>query len=83
MTICSECHGSDLGGDAVEGGPALAVAASYDLSAFRTLMRTGRPPGGPDLGIMTETAREDLRVLSDTEIAAIHRYLRARALAPL
>ncbi len=52
---CSECHGADLSGgqptpDA--SAPDLASAGAYDLAQFRTLMRTGRPPDGRDLGLM-------------------------------
>lgn len=82
MTVCSECHGSDLGGDAVEGGPDLAIAGAYGPEDFRRLMRTGVPPGGRDLGIMAETAREDLKVFTDREIDALHAYLAARAAMP-
>ncbi len=78
-TVCSECHGSDLGGDATEGGPDLTIAGAYDRDAFHRLLRTGVPPGGRDLGIMSETAREDFRVFTDDEIDAIHAYLKARA----
>jgi mono/diheme cytochrome c family protein len=78
-TICSECHGSDLGGDATEGGPDLAIAGAYDREAFHRLLRTGVPPGGRDLGIMSEAAREDFRVFTDGELDAIHSYLKARA----
>lgn len=78
-TVCSECHGSDLRGDATEGGPDLGIAGAYDKDAFHRLIRTGVPPGGRDLGIMSETAREDFRVFTDEEIDAIHSYLKARA----
>lgn len=78
-TICSECHGSDLGGEVVEGGPDLKIAAAYDRAAFHRLLRTGVPPGGRDLGIMSDTAREDFRVFRDDEIDAIYDYLKARA----
>ncbi len=78
-TICSECHGSDLGGDATEGGPDLAIAGAYDREAFHRLLRTGVPPGGRDLGIMSEAAREDFRVFTGGELDAIHSYLKARA----
>lgn len=81
-TVCSECHGSDLRGDATEGGPDLAIAGAYDRHAFRRLLRTGVPPSGRDLGIMSEAAREDFRVFTDAEIDAIHSYLKARAEAP-
>lgn len=78
-TICTECHGSDLKGDATEGGPDLIVASGYDLEAFRKLMRTGVSMSGRDLGIMSETARDDFKVFTDAEIDAIHAYLVARA----
>jgi mono/diheme cytochrome c family protein len=78
-TVCTECHGSDLSGDPTEGAPDLMVAAAYEPAAFRRLLRTGVPPGGRDLGIMSETAREDFRVFTDAEIEALHGYLRARA----
>jgi Cytochrome c, mono- and diheme variants len=78
-TVCSECHGSDLGGDTVEGGPDLTIAGAYDLEDFRRLMRTGIPPGGRDLGLMAETAREDLTVFTDAEIEALHAYLVRRS----
>jgi cytochrome c553 len=79
---CAECHGPELGGgtpgpDAA--APDLAVAAAYDLGQFRTLMRTGVPPGGRDLGLMRRVARQDFSHLSDAEIAQLHAYLRARA----
>lgn len=79
MTICGECHGSDLGGDVVEGGPDLIVAGAYDAAAFRRLMRTGVAIGERDLGLMSAVARDDLTVFTDEEIAALHAYLVARA----
>jgi mono/diheme cytochrome c family protein len=78
-TVCSECHGSDLGGDVVEGGPDLMIAGAYSLEDFRRLMRTGVPPGGRDIGLMAETAREDLKVFTEGEIEALHAYLVARS----
>lgn len=78
-TVCSECHSSDLRGNAVEGGTDLMIAGAYDLKDFRRLMRTGVPPGGRDLGLMAETAREDLTVFTDGEIEALHAYLVARS----
>ena len=81
-TVCTECHGPALtGGSAgpdVE-TPDLAVAAAYDLAQFRTLMRTGRPPTGRDLGLMTTVSRQDFSHLTDAEIDSLHAYLAARA----
>lgn len=79
---CAECHGSDLSGGTPgpeATAPDLAVAAAYDLGQFRTLMRTGVPPGGRDLGLMARVARQDFSHLSDEEIAQLHAYLHARA----
>ena len=82
-TACAACHGPDLTGGGAEGGdrapPDLAVAAAYDPAQFRTLLRTGVPPGGRDLGIMKEVATRDFANYSDEEIAQLHAYLRARA----
>ncbi|MCA1660627.1 MAG: cytochrome c [Novosphingobium sp.] len=91
-TVCAECHGPDLsGGDRPHAdfnsswinptppAPDLAIAAAYDLAAFTRLMRTGVAPGERRLGMMSEVARDDLRLLTDAEIDALHRYLQARA----
>jgi mono/diheme cytochrome c family protein len=79
---CAECHGADLSGGVAGPGeptPGLAIAGAYDLAQFRTLMRTGRPPSGRDLGLMARVARNDFSHLTDEEIAQLYRYLQARA----
>lgn len=80
---CSSCHGPDLSGQpSPEGGPPapdLAIAGAYDLAQFRTLLRTGVPPGGRDLGLMKEVAVEDLSRLNEEEVGQLHTYLVARA----
>jgi len=80
---CSACHGPDLTGTRSDDGgppaPDLAIAGAYDLGQFRTLMRTGMPPGGRDLGLMKEVATRNFSSFSDEEIAQLHAYLRARA----
>ncbi|HEU0098540.1 MAG TPA: c-type cytochrome [Allosphingosinicella sp.] len=81
-TACSECHGPALMGGSVgpdEKTPDLAIAAGYDAAQFRTLMRTGRPPTGRDLGLMTTVAKQDFSHLTDAEIDSLHAYLVARA----
>lgn len=81
-TACAACHGPDLSGGnpgPETRAPDLAIAAAYDLDQFRTLMRTGRPPGGRDLGLMGRVARGDFSHLNDAEVAQLHAYLRARA----
>jgi mono/diheme cytochrome c family protein len=77
-TRCSECHGPQLRGADIEPGlhaPDLAIAAAYDLEAFRTLLRTGAPLGGRQLRTMDRVARSGFSHLSDEEIAAVHAYL--------
>lgn len=81
-TACSECHGPALMGGSAgpdEKAPGLDVVAGYDPAQFRTLMRTGRPPDGRDLGLMTIVGRNDFSHLTDAEIDALYAYLVARA----
>lgn len=82
MLYCSACHAADLTGKEVEPGkisPDLIIAGAYDLDAFRKLLRTGIPASGNKLPMMGPTARSDLSHLNDSEIAALHSYLVARA----
>ena len=79
---CAECHGPNLEGKEVKPGsvaPDLSIAGAYDLGQFKTLLRTGVPPGGKKLGMMASVARNDFSHLKDEEIAAIHAYLVERA----
>ncbi|HEX8622780.1 MAG TPA: c-type cytochrome [Allosphingosinicella sp.] len=79
---CSECHGPALMGGSAgpdEKAPDLRVVAGYDPAQFKALMRTGRPPDGRDLGLMTEVAKGDFSHLTDAEIDSLHAYLTARA----
>jgi mono/diheme cytochrome c family protein len=81
-TACSECHGPALMGGTAgpdEKAPDLRAAAGYDPGQFKALMRTGRPPDGRDLGLMTEVGKNDFSHLTDAEIAALYAYLTARA----
>lgn len=79
---CSGCHGPALDGQTMDPGsvaPNLTIAAAYDYDQFRTLLRTGKAPGNKHLGMMKEVAEKDFVHLTDTEIKALHDYLRARA----
>ena len=79
---CAECHGADIGGGEAEPGlnaPDLAIAGAYDPGAFKTLMRTGVPPGGRKLKLMDEIARDSLSHITDAEIDQLYAYLQARA----
>ena len=55
------------------------MVGAYDAEAFDTLMRTGVPPGGRHLGIMTLVARSDFKVFTEAEVEALYAYLSARA----
>ena len=83
-TICAECHGTRLRGDSNPDftSPDLRVVAAYSPEAFSTLMRTGVALGGRDAGEMSAFARENLKYLSDAEIAALYSYLHALPPAP-
>jgi cytochrome c553 len=81
-TACAECHGPALMGGSAgpdQKAPDLDVVAGYDAAQFRSLMRTGRPPTGRDLGLMTIVAKDDFSHLTDAELDALYLYLVARA----
>lgn len=84
VLYCSSCHNADLSGKEVKPGessPDLTIAGAYDLPAFMTLLRTGKPASGKDLPLMGRIARSDLRHMTDEEIGQLHSYLVARAQA--
>ncbi len=79
---CADCHAPDLsGGEPMPGvfSPGLSIAGAYSREQFHTLMRTGRPPGGRALNMMTKAAVDDLRHYTDAEIDQIYDYLQVRA----
>lgn len=78
-SACSECHGPALEGSVDTGAPDLNVAGGYSSADFARLLRTGTASGGRRLGLMSEIAPDRYSGLSDSQIAAIHAYLRARA----
>lgn len=82
MSICADCHGSDLTGHEPMPGvtaPDLTIAGSYDAAQFAALMKTGTPPGGRELQMMSETSRKSFSRFTDAEVAALFAYLQARA----
>ena len=91
-TVCAECHSPDLRGgerphadyntkfgQGTPASPDLDIVGAYDLAAFTKLLRTGKPPDGRDLGMMSSVARNDFKEFTDDEIRALHAYLEARA----
>ncbi|WP_114228697.1 MULTISPECIES: c-type cytochrome [Sphingomonas] len=82
MTTCSGCHGSALTGREVEPGiqsPDLTIVGAYDGQQFARLMKTGRPPNGRNLKLMSETSRKAFSNFSDVEVQQLFAYLQARA----
>jgi mono/diheme cytochrome c family protein len=82
VTVCSGCHGSTLSGKEPQPGtiaPDLTITGSYDLPAFTKLMRTGLPPTGKELKMMTGVSRKAFAHFTDDEIASLHAYLVERA----
>ncbi len=90
-TVCAECHSADLRGgerphadfntkigEGTPASPDLDIVGAYDLAAFTKLLRTGKPPDGRDLGMMSEVARDDFKEFTDDEIRVLHAYLEAR-----
>jgi mono/diheme cytochrome c family protein len=84
QVICSECHGPDLRGnpDPETFRPDLIVAASYSLTNFKTLLKTGQPTGNRKLQLMAKVSQSRFSHLTESEVNAIHAYLVARAAAP-
>lgn len=73
---CSECHGLDFSGYALERAPSLVIVGAYTPEAFRHLLRTGEALGGRDLGLMSRVARNAFSLFTDEEISAIYGFLR-------
>ena len=89
--MCLGCHGPDLAGGRIPGAPPdwppasnLRPGAGAVLGAYPTgddlkaLFRTGRRPDGSPVKVMPF---ESLREMSDTDVQALHLYL--RSLGPL
>jgi cytochrome c553 len=78
-SVCAECHGTDLRGDANPDftSPALHIVLAYSPEAFTELLRHGTALGGRELRVMSPTARAHLAHLTDAEIAALYAYLHA------
>ncbi len=78
MTTCNECHGLDLRGAWQEvdiAPPDLAIVAAYSWEDFQTLMRTGVPIGGRDLGLMAVVARDRFAYFTEDEKADLYAFL--------
>ena len=78
MTSCNECHGLDLRGSWMDGDiapPDLAIVAGYPWDDFQTLMRTGVPRDGRDLGLMGVVARDRFASFTELEVEELYGFL--------
>jgi mono/diheme cytochrome c family protein len=74
---CRECHGKDLSGG-VAGqlppiGPGLSLVASWSRDEFIATMRTGKDPGGHEIG--KEMPWRPIGKMDDIELTALYEYL--------
>lgn len=72
---CSECHGLDFQGNALERAPSLAIVGAYTAEQFLHLIRTAEPPGGRTLDPNMRWVAD--APFSDTEIDDLYRFLRS------
>lgn len=78
MTTCNECHGLDLRGAWPEDDvspPDLSIVAGYPWDAFLTLMKTGVPLDGRDLGLMGVVARDRFASFTERELEDLYGFL--------
>lgn len=85
-TACAECHGDQLQGGkhpAPEAPPApgLAHTGTWEPAAFARTVRTGVAPNGRRLNRWMPSEPQ-FRHLTDTEVAALHAYVRTLSGAP-
>jgi mono/diheme cytochrome c family protein len=84
--LCLGCHGEGLSGGKIPGGPPAWPAASnltpgtgtvmtvYDSAdKLKAMFRSGKRPNGTAISVMPF---ETLREISDTDVAALHAYLK-------
>jgi cytochrome c553 len=77
QTICTECHGTGLEGDANPDftSPDLHVVAGYSQDQFKHLMRDGKALGEREVGLMSQIAVLDFSHMTDQEIDGLYAYL--------
>lgn len=71
---CTECHGLDYSGNALEGAPSLAILAGYSLEQFTHLMRTAEPIGGRKLDDDMDWVAS--APFTDEEVTGLYQFLR-------
>jgi cytochrome c553 len=71
---CTECHGLDYRGNALERAPSLSIVGGYSLEQFIRLMRTAQPIGGRRLDEEMDWVKE--APFTDEEIKGLYQFLR-------
>ena len=84
--MCLGCHGAQLAGGRIPGGPpdwppapnltpgeGTAMVRYPDAEALLRLFKTGKRPDGTPVKVMPF---ESLREMNDTDVRALHLYLR-------
>lgn len=92
-SICLGCHGMTLAGGRIPGGPPAWPAASnltpgegsvlprYDTAdKLKAMFRSGNRPDGGSIAVMPFAT---LREINDTDVAALHAYLKSLPPRPL
>jgi len=70
--VCTECHGTDLMGNPLEGAPSLAILSIYDEAEFATLMKTSVAQSGRYVERMDWLPEIQF---TDKDISDLHEYL--------
>ncbi|MDX1570058.1 MAG: c-type cytochrome [Xanthomonadales bacterium] len=79
LTVCTECHGSDLAGMSVGlAAPSLEIAKAYSPEAFDKLMIEGLALGDREVGIMSSVSRGRFAHFTAQERADLFAFLQAR-----
>lgn len=71
---CSECHGLDFRGNALERAPSLAIVGAYSAEQFRHLIRTARGLGERELDPNMRWVAD--APFTDAEVDALYVFLR-------
>lgn len=90
--MCIGCHGASLAGGKVPGGPpdwpaaanltpgeGTAMVRYPDAASFAAMFRSGRRPDGQEIKVMPFGS---LREMNDTDVRALHLYLKTLAPQP-
>jgi cytochrome c553 len=73
---CTECHGLDFNGNALEHAPSLAILAMYSQEQFAHLMRTAEPVGGRKLDEEMDWVAD--APFTDEEVVGLYQFLRVQ-----